>query len=333
MSQQTPPSSSLPTVVITGGGGFVASHLARFLAAQYRVVLVDIRPPRAGTPHESYVCWDVRTAAPLDGLPARVDCIVNLAAVHTSPGHPAHEYFETNILGARNVCGFAEAVGCERIVFTSSISVYGAGEDEKNEDSLFMPNIPYGVSKTVAEYIHREWLLKGPAERKLAIIRPAVVFGKGEGGNFTRIATALRKGFFAYPGRKDTIKSWIYVKDLCRLIVERMAQSEPLTFFNAAYPQKTTTEDICKAFNQTMGYKLPSRVVPLVLLNAGAGVLRIVNTPVIRSLGLDPARIVKLVRSTNISSQKVLGAGFRFRYDLLEALSDWAKECEGGELR
>ena len=49
----------------------------------------------------------------------------------------------------------------------------------------------------------------------------AVIFGKGEKGNLTRIARTLKKGLFVYPGRKDTIKACVYVKDVCRLIAER----------------------------------------------------------------------------------------------------------------
>ncbi len=42
--------------------------------------------------------------------------------------------------------------------------------------------------------------------RQLTIVRPGVVFGKGENGNFTRLYWAIRGHKFAYPGRKDTIK-------------------------------------------------------------------------------------------------------------------------------
>jgi len=57
-----------------------------------------------------------------------------------------------------------------------------------------------------------------------------------------------------------------------------------------------------------------------------------VNTPLIRSLGLDPERIIKLVRSTNISSQKLVESGFEFQYDLVTAIKDWANDCGGNEL-
>ena len=91
-------------------------------------------------------------------------------------------YFETNIRGAENVCAFAEKFGIKKIVFTSSIAPYGAAEDLKTEETLPTPNTPYGISKLVAEKIHTIWQAKQPNERQLTIVRPGVVFGKGENG-------------------------------------------------------------------------------------------------------------------------------------------------------
>lgn len=57
------------------------------------------------------------------------------------------------------------------MVFTSSIAPYAASEEEKYEDTLPTPNTPYGISKLVAEHIHREWQQADP-NRQLTILRP-----------------------------------------------------------------------------------------------------------------------------------------------------------------
>lgn len=75
--------------------------------------------------------------------------------------------------------------------FTSSIAPYGAAEELKEETTLPMPNTPYGISKLVAEKIHQTWQAGGEG-RQLTIVRPGVVFGRGENGNFTRLYWGIR---------------------------------------------------------------------------------------------------------------------------------------------
>lgn len=54
-----------------------------------------------------------------------INLVANFAAGHREPSHEHFEYYQTNLLGAENVCAFAERVSCERMIFTSSISPMG----------------------------------------------------------------------------------------------------------------------------------------------------------------------------------------------------------------
>ena len=209
--------------IITGGTGFIGTHLTNLLNEVHpeaKVWNLDIVKP--GTPNpvvksykpavregeklgSTFVECDVRKPiGELPFTPTPEDVIFNFAAVHRTPGHKDIEYFETNIRGAENVCEFAEKYGIKQMVFTSSIAPYGASEHLKTESTLPTPNTPYGISKLVAEKIHIAWQ-KGGEGRKLTIVRPGVVFGRGENGNFSRLYWGIRKHTFAYPGRKDTI--------------------------------------------------------------------------------------------------------------------------------
>ncbi len=119
-----------------------------------------------------------------------------------------------------------------------------------------MPLIPYGSSKIIAEYIHNQWFNTDIENRSLTIARPGVIFGKGEGGNFTRIANALQNGVFAYPGRKDTIKACLYVKDICRFLTESKDRNAGSYLYNFCYPEKSRLR--CgESFKKTLGYRAP----------------------------------------------------------------------------
>ena len=218
----------MKTVVLFGGTGFIGTHLAQLFLKHdpdARIYLVDLKEPRKFPYTELlssglrsgkvvFVAHDVRQPIPPGLLPGRVDVIFNLAAVHREPGHQPEEYFETNLLGAENVCAWASEVGSGMLVFTSSISPYGPSEEKKTEKSLPAPVTPYGSSKLGAEKIHMDWQA-AQAGRKLLILRPGVVFGPGEGGNVTRLVRSLVNGYFFYLGNRKTIKAAGYVKELC----------------------------------------------------------------------------------------------------------------------
>jgi len=320
---------------IFGGEGFIGRHLAEWArtcgiaeGVERRVVSVDLEESdRNEGADRIFIKGDVRQ--PLSIIDPRLSSpsiIYNLAAVHRTPGHPVHEYFETNLKGAENVCDFARRNGVRTIVFTSSIAPYGASEPLKTEDTLPLPNTPYGISKLVAEHIHRTWQAERPDERRLVIVRPGVVFGHGEGGNMTRLYWAMRKRRFVFPGRTDTIKACIYVKDVARLLAEMAERPEPGVFlYNLTYEPAPTIREICATYADVTGVPMPSLVVPGALLKAAAVGLSSMHG--LFGESFHPDRVNKLMVSNNISGKKLMDDGYKLSFTLEEAVRDWWKVC------
>ncbi|MCF7807264.1 MAG: SDR family oxidoreductase [Candidatus Marinimicrobia bacterium] len=315
--------------LIFGGAGFIGTHLFNTLRAlQYKTLIADIVAPTDEA--RDYLNIDVRNEISGIGGIDQDTVVYNLAAIHKTPGHEDHEYFETNIRGAENVCTFAHEHHINTIVFTSSIAPYGPTEFEKYESNLATPNSPYGISKLVAEEIHKRWQARDPENRRLIILRPGVVFGMGEGGNFTRLYQALKKRYFFYPGRKDTRKAAIYVKDLTRLMVE-MAKNEPpgVHLYNMCYPHPHSIQDIVHSISSVTGTTKTVPLVPAWMLRTMAHTISLFmgkKTP------LHPDRISKLLFSTNINGEKLKNAGHDLEYDLESALADWYADNDGQSL-
>jgi nucleoside-diphosphate-sugar epimerase len=286
-------SQATTQAIVFGGAGFIGSHLCAHLLAEKltdRVVAVDVAAPVHRVAGVEYRELDVRRAIPTDlAAPDHATVVYNLAAVHRTPGHPTHEYYETNVLGAVNVADFARAVGCDEIVFTSSIAVYGPDETPKSETTPPTPDSAYGWSKLLAEAIHRSWQRERPG-RRLTTVRPAVIFGPGENGNFTRLATALRRGTFVFPGRRDTVKACGYVGELVRAIEFVRARNDGEVLFNFCYPQGYTIEQICAAFHEVGGLKRPRGTIPLPLMNLAAGGFEVLDALGLRN-SINRARI------------------------------------------
>jgi len=318
--------------VVFGGAGFIGTHLLRALKADSRydeVVSVDLAAPRIPIAGVDYKIADVRHPLAPDLCDAP-DEIYNLAAVHRTPGHETYEYYETNVAGATHICEFARIKKVRKLVFTSTIAVYGPDEVAKSEHSAAAPQSAYGWSKLLAEQIQQSWQQED-ASRKLVIVRPAVVFGAGENGNFTRLAGALKKGFFLYPGRKDTIKACGYVGELIRSIEFMLRQEEGQSLYNFCYPRPYTVEDICLSFGKAGGLSQPRGVVPLPLMKLASLPFEVLNGLGVKN-GINRARIQKLVVSTNIVPDKLAASGYAFETDLDSALEDWRRTSltEGG---
>ena len=314
-------------VLITGGSGFVGTRLiARLVAQGERVIAIDLVKPRVTHVGVDYVIGDVGEELDL-GLADDVTAIYNFAAVHRTPGHPPEEYYRTNVLGALNVTRLAEDAGVERILFTSSISVYGPSETLITEADPLAPVSDYGRSKRMAEVIHRQWRSRG-ADRRLVVVRPGVVFGPGERGNYTFLANALRRRMFFYPGRKDAIKGGGYVDELLDTFAFAMSFDKPELLYNFAFPTPSSTLDIVEAFNAVAGFPMPLGVVPLPFLLAAAFAFESlavvgIKTPVHRD------RVRKLVNSTAVSPRWLLDNGYTFNRDLRTSLSEWRDETAG----
>jgi nucleoside-diphosphate-sugar epimerase len=315
---------SVKAAVVFGGAGFIGHHLLKALAESHSyesLVSADIRKPRYLISGVKYVHCDVREEIPTALCPGVTE-IYNLAAVHTTPGHADWEYYWTNVMGAANVCHYAMQTNASFIVFTSSISVYGASESPKSESSSLKPDSAYGRSKLAAERIHVLWQSERPNERRLVTVRPAVIYGFGENGNFTRLSRSLRSGLFVYPGRRDTIKACGYVEDLVASVLWARDRAESILTYNFCHPERYTLEQICASFAEVGKYRKPHVTIPLSLMLVCGTVFEALSALGFRT-SLNRARVLKLNRSTNIVPERLRTLGFPYRYDLADGLRRW----------
>lgn len=313
--------------IVFGGAGFIGTHLTTYLVSSQkyeRVVSIDIGQPRAHVAGVEYLHHDVReTIDPniSNGSPAD---IFNLAAVHVTPGHPDGDYYYTNVLGAVNVCRFADEIGCKDIVFTSSISIYGPSEAALDEDATPRPVSAYGRSKFAAEKIHLLWQ-SGAPNRRLTIVRPAVIYGLYEHGNFTRLSRMMQKKAFIYPGRTDTIKACGYVKDLICSMIYMSARNEGVSIYNFCFERRHSISEICASFSRVAGYAQPQLTIPIWLMNLAVLPFEILQSVGLKT-GINRERVRKLWFSTNILPKRLVANGFKFSYDMDASLAEWRRD-------
>jgi len=313
-------------ILITGSSGFIANHIVSNLIKKSKIIGFDLMSRSATT-----LIFDIKKNINISVLPKKIDLIINLAAIHREPGHQPNEYFETNILGAENICELAEKVKCNRIIFTSSISPYGIQDKLKDENTVPCPNTPYGSSKLVAEKIHIAWQNRDVKNRVLTIVRPGVVFGKGEGGNMSRLVKLIHKNFFFYMGNKDTRKAGIYVKELVNQILwvhEKQQKNKlpKITLFNATMWPNPSILDYVNNIKNVAGIKRFIPSVPFWFLMSFGFIFEFLFKVLGKKNPFSPIRLLKLVRPNLIKPSFLLKNKYKPLYTLKSALEDWKKE-------
>jgi nucleoside-diphosphate-sugar epimerase len=312
----------MSSCIIFGGAGYIGTHLAQHFLQTGRftqVHLADIKDsPLKGQPGITASNIDVRQPIPTDIAGPKAEWIFNLAAIHREPGHWPHEYFETNLLGAKNVADYAERTNCSNIFFTSSIAVYGPTSAATDESSLTCPTTAYGSSKYAAELIFERWAA-GDKARRLLTVRPGVIYGPGDPGNILRMIRAVKAGYFAFPGRRDQYKSYGYIHGLIDSIEFTMSQQGSITYNYVESPTETLGQIVDHA-RRFVGARARSVALPLWLLLPIAHVAQLVFG---KSNPVHPVRVKKVATSTHIVPARLRELGFEFRYPFLRSLEHW----------
>lgn len=148
-------------VIVTGGAGFIGSHLAAALRDAGLIVRVfDIRKPPAPLPGVQYMQGDVRRIEDLMRAFDGADIVFHLAAlprVQYSIENPI-ETFEVNAAGTLNVLHAAQQSGVKRVVYAASSSAYGDQDKMPlTEDMPASPKSPYGMQKYFGEIQAKVW--------------------------------------------------------------------------------------------------------------------------------------------------------------------------------
>jgi nucleoside-diphosphate-sugar epimerase len=145
------------------------------------------------------------------------DIVISFAAEHRDDVTPKSQYDDVNVTGAENVCTVCTKLGIKKIIFTSSVAVYGfapVGTDETGKINYFND---YGRTKWLAEEKYRNWL-KSDSENSLTIIRPTVIFGEQNRGNVYNLLRQIASGKFLMVGNGKNVKSMAYVENVAAFI-------------------------------------------------------------------------------------------------------------------
>ena len=215
-------------ITVIGGSGFVGTNLCRQLALkQQDFEIIDLR--MSGQFPEQCKIGDVRN---IESLRTSItgDIIINLAAIHRDDVRDQSEYERTNVDGAENVAKVCNEKNVGRIIFTSTVAVYGFAEPGANEEAEINPFNEYGRTKYAAEEKLRAWQLG--TDSSLIIVRPAVIFGEGNRGNVYNLFNKIASGRFLMIGKGENKKSMAYIGNVVAFIEACISTEQKYGLYN-----------------------------------------------------------------------------------------------------
>lgn len=307
-------------IAIIGGSGFVGTRLIDLLRKSpgYEISNID-KASSAKFPTITRI-GNVLNLPRLTELLQGVDIVVLLAAEHRDDVTPISKYYDTNVAGMENTLEAMEINGIKRIVFTSSVAVYGLNKVNPNEASAVEPFNHYGESKLMAEMVLEKWYEQHP-DWNINIIRPTVIFGEGNRGNVYNLLHQIASGKFMMIGKGDNQKSMSYIGNIVAFIRFLITIKDcGYNLYNYVDKPDFSTNDLVYHTSEILGRKIPTVHIPYWLGMLGGYGFDILAFILRRKLAISSVRVKKFCAVTQYDSTKAMSSGFVPPYTLVEGL-------------
>ena len=310
---------------IIGGSGFIGTRLSnRFSKNKKKFNILDIVDSKFYK--DKVIKTDVRDLKKLNIVLKGTDIIINLAAEHKDDVTPKSLYDEVNVLGAKNICKAARLNKINKIIFTSSVAVYGFAKPNTCEDGIFNPFNDYGRTKMEAEKVFSKWQLEDPKNRSLVIIRPTVVFGERNRGNVYNLLRQIANGKFLMIGNGKNLKSMAYVENVASFIEFSTTFDSGIHIFNYADKPDLDMNNLVKNVNEQMGRKnLVSFRIPYFFGLLGGYVIDLIAFLFRKKFPISAIRVKKFCSTTQFSSDKIHCTEFKPKISIDEAIKRTVK--------
>ncbi|HEX5760977.1 MAG TPA: NAD-dependent epimerase/dehydratase family protein [Thermoanaerobaculia bacterium] len=207
-------------ILVTGGLGFLGSHLCTRLATAGETVRILARPERRAeapdSPHE--IVWgDVRDPAAVERAVRGTEVVIHLASNFRRAGSDAKEAYPINVEGTRNVAEACLRAGVRQLIHCSTIGVHGSVvEVPAREESALSPLDLYQETKLLAE--DEVWRAHRRDGLPATVLRPASIYGPGD-RRMLKLFRLIQKRRYVMLGDGKAFFHPAYVEDVADAFV------------------------------------------------------------------------------------------------------------------
>ncbi|MCT4287894.1 UDP-N-acetylglucosamine 4-epimerase [Elizabethkingia anophelis] len=309
-------------IAVIGGSGFVGTRLIDILVSTGQYNLLNIDKNVSEKFPDISVVGNVMDKDTLISQLQGVDIVVLLAAEHRDDVTPVSLYYDVNVEGMRNTLEAMEANNVKRIIFTSSVAIYGLDKNNPDESFPADPFNHYGKSKWDAEQLLQEWY-KEHEDWNINIIRPTVIFGEGNRGNVYNLLNQIANGKFMMIGKGNNQKSMSYIRNVIAFIKFLIEEKKAgYNIYNYVDKPDFTTNDLVHHTSEILNKNIPTTHIPYWIGMLGGYGFDILAWLSRKKLNISSVRVKKFCAVTQYDSTKAMTSGFKPPYTMEEGLKN-----------
>jgi nucleoside-diphosphate-sugar epimerase len=290
-------------ILVIGGSGFIGTRLVdELLKTGHDLSIFDKNP--SPTFNHLVTIGDVRDQDQnaLDKALHGIDVVYNLAAEHRDDVTPTSLYYDVNVQGAKNIVKAAELNNAKKIIFTSTVAVYGLNKPDPDEKSPTDPFNDYGKSKLQAERVFADWADKG-SERSLTIVRPVVIFGENNKGNVFNLISQIAGNKFMMVGQGKNSKSMGYIGNIVEFLIRALDFGSGIHLFNYADKPDMPVKELVETVRSELGIAdKPLMKLPYSIGMVGGYTFDVLSRITGKKFPISSIRIKKFCATTSVST-------------------------------
>jgi hypothetical protein len=298
----------MDTAVITGGTGLIGRALSKFLESHGIQVIILSRNPKnhsSVSPGIKYAAWNPEKQTINEEAIKNSKYIIHLAGagVADKPWTEKRkkEILESRTLGSSLIINALKSIPNQVVSVVSASAIGWYGENNSGKSVETDPPASGFLGETCRAWESSIQPVQDQ-DKRLVILRTGIVLSN-DGGAFPKFAKPIRYGIAGILGTGKQMISWIHIEDLCRIYMEAMLNPSWSGVYNAVAPNpvnnKTFTLELAK---QMKGSFFIQMAVPNFMLRFLLG-----------------DRSVEVLKSSNVSGNKLKERGFQFIYPSIDA--------------
>lgn len=234
-------------ILITGASGFIGQNLVDFFIKEgvHNIITLDLKPKTHNTSH---YCLDISNFNNLSNITEDIDIIYHLAAQSYGKGSllEPEKDIDWNAKGTLNICRLAKLKNVKKIIYSSSMAIYGNKEVSKEKDNP-EPLSNYGVSKLTGEFYIKK------SDIDYTIFRLYNTYGRGQDlSNYSKGVVlaftsqiVLGETNIKVTGDPNRFRDIIYIDDVINALVLGIKHTETNNkIYNLSTNVKTTIKEL-----------------------------------------------------------------------------------------